>query len=73
MTQFQRLLDQQHRLVGELVLVRHEGEDHANREFIGEGKPGGEIDGDDAFHAEDRVIRRFERDPGPADADIGID
>ena len=71
--QFQRLLDQQHRLLGELPLVAHEGEDHANRQLIGEREPGGEIDGNDAFDAEDRVIRRLEGDPGPADADIGVD
>ena len=52
--ELERLLDQLHRLLGEVLLVAHEGEDHADRQGVGERQPRREIDGDDVLEAEDQ-------------------
>ena len=43
----ERLLDQQDGLLGEVLLVAHEGEDHPDRQAVAQRQAGRKIDGDD--------------------------
>ena len=72
MRKIQRLLDELHRLVGEVLLVAHEGEDHADGETVAERQPRREIDGDDGLEPEDQLVQRAEGDFGAAEADVGV-
>ena len=56
MPEIERLLDQLDGLLSEVLLVAHEGEDHADGESVAQREPRGEIDRDDVLKAEDHVV-----------------
>jgi hypothetical protein len=74
-----RALDQARRLVDKLVLVRDEGEQHADRHLAGQCRLRADIDNQGIFQAEDRFIGDVEcllqkagRRLGPRDLGIAV-
>src|SRR6516162_9058954 len=67
----ERLFDQLHGLLGEVLFITYEGNDHPDGQTIAQRKLGGEINRDDVLQAEQGVIEPCERDFCAPESDIG--